>query len=186
MRKVLYVSLAMAVSMVACKSGQEPIQETAEIQEATVLVNETDTDVDPEEKAEDFAQVNEDGFYGETFDIEGAITLDQAMVEIADKDSLVVKVRGEVNGVCQVKGCWMTMNSGDQDMRVKFKDYAFFVPKGCSGKVAYVDGVMRREEVSVADQKHLLEDAEASKKEIDAVTEPKQELSFTASGVKLQ
>lgn len=183
MKKVMYLSLAVAFAMVSCKGKQEETHE-----EEVAVVEETAEEVEEqeEEKAEDFAELNADGFYGETFDIAETVSLDEAIAEISDKDSLVVKLSGEVNGVCQVKGCWMTMQSGDQDMRVKFKDYGFFVPKDCSGKVAYVDGIMRREEVSIADQKHLLEDAEASQEEIDAVTEPKQELTFMASGVKIQ
>jgi hypothetical protein len=45
--------------------------------------------------------------------------------------------------------------------------------------MAYVDTI------SVADQKHYLEDANASKEEIDAITEPEINLSFLATGVIL-
>lgn len=184
MKKVLYASLAIALVVASCKSGQEPATEGGEVVEAATTPEESENEEEGE--AEEYAQINEAGFYGASFNTEEAVSFEDALAQIADKDSIIVKVKGEVNGVCQVKGCWMTMSTGEQDMRVKFKDYAFFVPKDCSGKTAYVDGVMFREEVSVADQKHLLEDAEASQEEIDAVTEPKQELSFMAAGVMLQ
>lgn len=125
--------------------------------------------------------------FGEDFDQKGSIGIDMALESIGTKDSLVVKVTGTVNDVCQVKGCWMTMSGTEgEEVRVKFKDYGFFVPKDCSGKTAYLNGVMSREVVSVEMQRHLLEDNNASQEEIDAITEPEESLTFMASGVKIQ
>lgn len=159
--------------MVSCEAPKkEPAQET---------------DQTADEQTE--AEVEESGFslFGEDFDHEGSMSLDGALDSISNLDSLEVKVAATVNDVCQVKGCWMTMSGSDgKEVRVKFKDYSFFVPKDCSGKTAYVTGVMKREVVSVEMQKHLLEDNNASQEEIDAITEPEESLTFMASGVKLQ
>ena len=40
-------------------------------------------------------------------------------------------------------------------------------------------------EVSVDELKHYAEDAKKSQEEIDAIKEPKKELRFTASGIKV-
>lgn len=69
---------------------------------------------------------------------------------------------------------------------VYMKDHAFFVPKkGMEGKRAIISGTAYNDTVSVDLQKHLLEDANRSQEEIDAVTEVKYELAFSAAGVKI-
>jgi hypothetical protein len=97
-----------------------------------------------------------------------------------------ITVIGQVMDVCQAKGCWMTMDVGGQKMTVKFKDYAFFMPKDCSGKQVTFTGKAFKKVISVAEQKHLAEDAGKSKKEIKKITTPKEEYQFEASGVILQ
>lgn len=97
-----------------------------------------------------------------------------------------VTVTGKVEGVCQAKGCWMTMDIGGEMMRVKFKDYAFFMPKDCSGKEVTMTGRAYIKEISVAEQKHLAEDAGKSKKEIKKITKPVKEYCFEATGVELE
>ena len=100
------------------------------------------------------------------------------------KDSLEIKLVGTIEDVCQTKGCWMTVEMEDNTtMMVRFKDYEFFVPKDAQGKTAIVDGIARVETISVADQKHYLEDNNATQEEIDAITEPEITYSFEASGV---
>ena len=95
-----------------------------------------------------------------------------------------VKVEGEVESVCQAKGCWMRVKKSDgTTMMVKFKDYDFFVPKDIAGKKVIFEGIPSVKTTSVAEQKHYAEDAKKSKEEIDKITEPKTELSFIAEGV---
>ena len=101
-------------------------------------------------------------------------------------DSMPAKVVGKVEAVCQAKGCWMDLVSDDPaapKMKVKFKDYAFFMPKDCAGKRVVVDGYAYQQTTSVEELKHLAGDAGKSQSEIDAIKEPKKELRFMASGV---
>lgn len=128
----------------------------------------------------------EEKIYGENFEVSSPLSFAAASDSIMNTDSLVTQVSGTVNEVCQVKGCWLTMGEGENSMRVKFKDYGFFVPKDCAGKTAYLKGVMKKETVSVDEQKHYLEDAGASEEEIAAVTEDEVQLSFMADGVILK
>lgn len=102
----------------------------------------------------------------------------------AGKDSLELKLVGTVEDVCQTKGCWMTLYMDDSStMMVRFKDYEFFVPKDAHGKSAIIEGIARVDTISVADQKHYLDDNNASQEEIDAITEPEITYSFEANGV---
>ena len=72
---------------------------------------------------------------------------------------------------------------GQPDMRITFKDYAFFMPKDIVGKTVVMDGNAIVETISVADQRHYAEDGGMSKAEIEKITEPKRELTFEAAGV---
>ena len=99
-------------------------------------------------------------------------------------DTVNSKMIGKVEEVCQSKGCWMKVDleNGEQVM-VKFKDYAFFMPKDIAGQEVIVDGKAFVEQTSVEDLKHFAKDAGKSQEEIDAITEPKLTLSFLSSGV---
>ncbi len=124
--------------------------------------------------------------FGTLVTAKNAITYDQLLPKMSKVDSLPAKVTGKVVSVCQKKGCWMTLQSsqpGQPDMRVTFKDYAFFMPKDLSGKKVVVDGFAFVETTPVDVLRHYAEDAGKTKEEIAKITEPKRELSFEAAGV---
>ena len=124
------------------------------------------------------------GNFGDEITKKGAVSVKKLPKKLGDAESLDVKVKGEVVEVCQSKGCWMTIDmGGEETMRVKFKDYGFFVPKDAAGKTAIMQGVVKKEVVSVDELKHLAEDAGKSEVEIAKITEPKEELTFVADGV---
>ena len=125
--------------------------------------------------------------YGAAVDETKALAMNDLAAAMGKADSVKVALVGEASSVCQVKGCWMTLPTADgQQMRVRFRNYAFFVPKDLSGHNVVVNGWAYRETVSVADQQHYLRDAGKSEKEIAAITQPKQELNFLADGVLVQ
>lgn len=94
-----------------------------------------------------------------------------------------VRTEGIVTAVCQEKGCWMTLKSGDQSVRVTFKDYGFFVPKDSAGRAAVLEGVFNVKTVSEAKAKHYAEETPGGKP--DAIKGDQKELSLVASGVEL-
>ena len=124
--------------------------------------------------------------FGARIDAANAITYDELIPKMGTADSLAVKVSGKVNEVCQKKGCWMTLTSdqpGQPEMRVTFKDYAFFMPKDLSGKRVVVEGYAYVDVTPVDVLRHYAEDAGKTKEEIEKITEPKREVSYEASGV---
>lgn len=126
-------------------------------------------------------------YFGKKIDENGAISMAELIEKTADGKETHVKVIGKVEEVCQTKGCWMLIQKGDgTTMRVKFKDYGFFVPKDCSGKTAVMEGKAFFRTVSVDELKHYAEDAGKSKEEIDAIKEPQKALAFEAEGVILK
>lgn len=113
------------------------------------------------------------------------LSIQRILAAPADYNGKTVAIEGTIHEVCQNKGCWLTMQDGDKEMRVRFKDYAFFVPKDCAGKTVRVEGVFAIEKISVEDARHYLEDA-GKTEEAAKITEPVDGYTFMASGVALQ
>lgn len=126
--------------------------------------------------------------YGSIITSEEATSFDQMLAQLEGQDSLEVKVSGVINTVCRVKGCWMNVSQpGMEDAAfVKFKDYGFFVPKDSDGKEVIMQGVAYKDVTPVDELRHYAEDEGKSKEEIAAITEPKEELKFMATGVLLK
>ncbi len=94
-----------------------------------------------------------------------------------------VRTEGTVSAVCQEKGCWMILKSGDKSVRVTFKDYGFFVPKGAAGATAVLEGVFSVKTIPEKTAKHYA--AETPGASADAIKGDQKELSLLASGVEL-
>lgn len=123
--------------------------------------------------------------YGKALKATSVQTPESVTKAMADKTSMNnVAIRGEVSQVCQAEGCWLKLkNNGGDDLFVKMKGHAFFVPKDIAGKTAVIYGNVMKKTVSVAEQKHLAEDAGTAQAEIDAITTPKDEMRIEATGV---
>jgi len=120
----------------------------------------------------------------------GAPLGDSPKIALADlvKDAAAwsgktVKTEGTVSSVCQEKGCWMILKSGEASVRVTFKDYGFFVPKDSAGATAVLEGVFKVKTVPEATARHYAQETPGGKP--DAIKGDQQELSLVASGVEL-
>jgi hypothetical protein len=103
-----------------------------------------------------------------------------------EKKAENVTVKGIVTDVCSKKGCWVTLKTDDgSSFFVKMKDYAFFVPTALKGKNVILQGNAEKDITSVEELKHYAKDAKKAKSEIDAITMPKEEIRFLASGIKV-
>ncbi|UYZ64228.1 DUF4920 domain-containing protein [Hymenobacter weizhouensis] len=122
--------------------------------------------------------------YGTPISAAGAQPVAKLANLLGSNDSAQVKLVGKATAVCQAKGCWLTMQTPQgQSMRVRFKDYAFFVPKDIAGKTVVINGWAHRETVPVEDLRHYAQDAGKSAQEVAAITQPEQQLNFEADGV---
>lgn len=127
------------------------------------------------------------GEFGESISTNGAIPVKKLQKKMKNSETLDIKVKGTIKEVCQAKGCWMTLDMGnDELLRVKFKDYGFFVPKNAAGKTAIIQGAAKKEVISIDELKHLAEDAGKSDQEIHAINESREELTFIAEGVVIE
>ena len=125
-------------------------------------------------------------YHGLRIDESNAVALNVLPDYLTDHDpEQAIKVSGTVDAACKAKGCWMTMTlPNGEDMRVKFKDYGFFVPTDAAGSTAVMEGLVKMDTLSVAEARHLAEDGGMSKEEAEkTITEDKMELSFEATGV---
>ncbi len=123
--------------------------------------------------------------YGKAITPDGAISAVELLNRMKGQESLKAKVAVEVLASCARKGCWMDVSLPNGEvMKVRFTDYAFFVPtEGLTGKRAIMEGVASQEVIDVATQRHYAEDAGKSKEEIEKITEPKIAYTFLADGV---
>ena len=113
------------------------------------------------------------------------VTVADAMKDPAQFTGKTIRLEGTVNEICQVKGCWMYLGTAAQPVMVKFKDYAFFMPKDGAGRTAIIEGTMAMKQETVEQTKHYLEDA-GKTEEAAKVTEGRKIYTFMASGVALQ
>jgi hypothetical protein len=123
--------------------------------------------------------------YGDAIDAKGAISTAELVKVMDEKEEFTTKVEGEILTSCAMKGCWMDMKLPNGEvMKVRFKDYGFFVPtKGLEGKKAVMQGTATRETLDVATLRHYAEDAGKSKEDVEKITEPENNLMFLADGV---
>ncbi|MGA1518276.1 MAG: DUF4920 domain-containing protein, partial [Phycisphaerales bacterium] len=99
-----------------------------------------------------------------------------------------VVLTGVVRGVCQTKGCWMTVaaDGADEPVFVKFRDYGFFVPRNAVGRQVVMNGSPVVTEVSVQMLRHYGRDAGQSEEQVMLITEPERRLEFVADSVLIQ
>ena len=102
------------------------------------------------------------------------------------KEKFNAKLKAKVTDVCQMKGCWMKLEIGEEkDIMVNFKDYSFFVPKNIIGKEVIVSGEAFKRNISVDELKHYARDRGENESAISLIVEPKEIYSLTAKGVIL-
>jgi len=180
MKKTLYTAFAIAFLGLAACSKSETKTETTEHTETTGHSEEHgDSEVKEVGTTEDGGKI-----YGEKITADNAIAVSELKTKMGDQEKMDVKIKGEIVEVCQNKGCWVTVKlPSGEDMRVKFGEDAFFVPKNSSGKQAVMEGTIEKEVISVDEQRHYLEDAGKPKEEIMAITTPDTTLSFNAKGI---
>ncbi len=146
-----------------------------------------ETQVEQTTEAVETNQTSEN-YFGEQIDKSNIQSTSQLVSNLGDIGEVEAKIEGEIVKTCAKKGCWMTVTTdAGEEMRVTFKDYGFFVPKeGVEGKKTIMQGTLKKVVTDLETLKHFAEDAGKSQEEIDAITEPKEELTFVATGVIIE
>jgi hypothetical protein len=131
---------------------------------------------------------NKDGFYGAKITEDGAVAAADLKNLLQGKDSVKVKIKGTIDECCQKKGCWMDIVlAEDEYMKVKFKDYDFFVPKDAAGMTTIIEGWAKMEALTPEEIKHYAEDAGKTPEEAEALANDpnnqEKKITFLADGV---
>ena len=122
------------------------------------------------------------------YGLDVAVNKETKEVALADlkagMDNIIVK--GEINGVCEKKGCWMTLGDGKDKVLVRFQNYSFFVPRNSNGHKVVALGRTEEQEIPVEQLRHRAEEQGKSEEEIAAITEPQKYLIFYARSVYIE
>lgn len=123
--------------------------------------------------------------YGAVIEEADVMSTEELMAALSQQDTVECTMKAGITGTCAKKGCWMTLDAGlEDDMRVRFTDYGFFVPtEGQEGKEAVIKGRAFKSVTDVDMLRHYAEDAGKSEEEIMAITEPEVSFGFEADGV---
>lgn len=120
--------------------------------------------------------------YGGAFSLSEAKPLGTVLAGAVDGQEMNVRVSGQIDKVCQKKGCWMVVKDGEVEARVVMKDHAFTVPLDATGKPTQVEGTLKVRIFTEAQAKHLAEDGG---EDPSKVTGEKKELVLTATAVEI-
>lgn len=192
--------MAAVCGLVACEKPQAPQPDTAPPAENPAPAP---TETEPAEPAEPAASgtsaenkpasgladdlgAGETKLYGARFTIiEEPITLASA-IEKSAQGSGPYKIDATMSEVCTSKGCWFALAGEgiDRPVRVKMKDYGFFVPRNAKGARAIVEGELTAREMSAEEAKHYAEDAGKTPEEVAKIGATKV-YEFTATAVEV-
>jgi len=127
------------------------------------------------------------GEYGEKVSSSDAVTVEEMFGQLEQTGAFSGKVSADIQEVCTKKGCWLTVALPDGNlMRVTFKDYGFFVPTTSQGYPLVLQGVAQKSVTDVETLRHYAEDAGKPQEEIEAITQPKEEFTFVATGILIK
>jgi hypothetical protein len=118
-----------------------------------------------------------------------AVALAAVLAEPEKYDGQDVKLTGQIGAVCQMKGCWLTLASGEPgaaSVRVSFKDYAFFVPRDVMGRQGTAEGRFQVKTLSQAEAQHFADDAAKAGAPAKKAAGPERTLALVATGVEIR
>lgn len=112
------------------------------------------------------------------------VSLDDIVKDPGEYENKKIILEGTVKSVCQKKGCWMELvTAPDQPgVRVRFKDYGFFVPKDAAGLKVRAEGKIKLTILSKEDADHYEEEGANLVRDDDGTV---SEIGFVAYGVEL-
>lgn len=196
--------LLMLASSAGCDSKTSS-ETSAETQESTVAEESADKESADKESADKESADHSDSHeakekkadlpddmpagatkhFGAEFQADGdPITLATAMEKYAGKDEQI-KVAANIKKVCKKKGCWFTLAADDVErkVRVRMKDYGFFVPRNTDGAEVVVEGKLEKRTMTEKEAKHFAKDEGRDPSSIDK--EDLKVFEFTATGVQI-
>ena len=122
--------------------------------------------------------------FGAGFTDAKTVSLKDALADTEKFSGKTIKVEGKIADVCQERGCWLVVTDGELQMRVKFKDYGFFVPKDASGRRVILEGIIEKKTISEDHAKHIAQES-GGKQDPGKIKGPQEIIQMTAAGVEI-
>lgn len=119
-----------------------------------------------------------------------AVRLSKAVAQADKAPETALCTKAEIHEVCAKRGCWMVLEDGDEQVRVRFTASAdcsqgFFVPRNAAGHTAYVQGRIVKREMPQEEARHYAHDAGKSDDEIAKIVGPQPTYEIVATGVAI-
>ncbi|MFU8802704.1 MAG: DUF4920 domain-containing protein [Bradymonadaceae bacterium] len=186
------LAFSLAITLIwGCDDKPEAAPEP---EEAPVVEEEeqaSDDGTENEEAAQELAADLDPGqtrHFGAPFTIEDEpITLASAL-ELAADGSGPYKVEATVQKVCKKKGCWFTLAADEVEIpiRVRMKDYGFFVARNTDGAKVILEGSLEKTVVPEAMAQHFADDeVEGTDKEAEKIDGDQETFEFMATGIEM-
>jgi hypothetical protein len=110
-------------------------------------------------------------YFGDEITLENSTSIQHIVRNSVENAGQEFLIQGVMTEVCQKKGCWVDVKDGEESITVRFKDYAFFMPKDGAGRNIKAQGVFN---------------IGTYEEEVDGKKVEKEYFTFTASGVELE
>ena len=123
--------------------------------------------------------------YGKSFEINQPTDINTALKNFLDSGKQSSQVTGTIAKVCQTEGCWFVYKANDNNVMVWF-NHEFTIDKNLKEKEAITQGEFYRDTTSVEELQEFAKDDGKSKEEIEKISEPKIEVKYRATGVKIK
>lgn len=114
-----------------------------------------------------------------------AVDLDALLSDPQPHAGKTIALEGPVRQACTRKGCWMELANAPKGpgVRVRFKDYGFFVPTDAAGATALAEGQVIVAEVSEEEAAHWASEGAQILRGSDGKP---REVQLMATGVELR
>jgi hypothetical protein len=88
-----------------------------------------------------------------------AIALAEIVADPAAFADRVVRIEGTASSVCERRGCWFVIEAEgvEEPVRVRFVDYAFFIPKDAAGRAVSLEASVEVRTLTPERQVHYAE-----------------------------
>jgi hypothetical protein len=148
--------LIVAVVQFACNASDDAhTQDSAKTQSSAA-------DESAMSEADALHKTDPNGSYGEGLSLETETELTKLLADPAAYEGQVVRVRGVVEEVCPMRGCWIDLAYGSENIRVKVTDGEIVFPLSAKNSTAVVEGTVERIELDEQEnrdwQQHLAEE----------------------------
>jgi len=117
-----------------------------------------------------------------TIDRSQAVTVTRAIEDTGTYGKPIL-IKGTVADVCRKKGCWLVVTDGFSEMRVTFKDYAFFVPKDSDTKDVLLEGIVSSREISEDEARHYASESTTGTESPESIRGARQIVTMEATAV---